>query len=137
MQNLFVFHCTKYIILLKEYILFIGCLHYLSVHLHSCCFYNQHPGCTREITSMSVYLFCFKLCSILFPWWRTIRSFTPPSYLRCKKDPNFKPASPSPIFVAAPLNMGWRRTNLLVKKTDTLPQTKSFFMHACRWFSNV
>ena len=38
---------TKYfIILLKEYILFIGCLYYLSIHFHSCCFYVQYHGLT-------------------------------------------------------------------------------------------
>ena len=39
-------------ILLKECILFIGCLHYLPVHFHSCCFYIQYHGGVREITSM-------------------------------------------------------------------------------------
>ena len=52
-------------ILLKEYILFIGRLYYLSVLFHSCSFYNQYRGSIREIASMLLYIFCFKLCSIL------------------------------------------------------------------------
>ena len=28
----------------KEYILFIDCLYYLSVHCYSCCFYIQYHG---------------------------------------------------------------------------------------------
>ena len=33
---------TKYY--LKDYISFIGCLHYLIVHFRSCCFYIQYHG---------------------------------------------------------------------------------------------
>ena len=41
-------------ILLKEHILFTGCLYYLSVHCHSLCFYIQYHGGVTEITSMPV-----------------------------------------------------------------------------------
>ena len=39
---------------MKEYVLFIGCLHYLSVHCHSCYFYIQHHGGIRVIASMPI-----------------------------------------------------------------------------------
>ena len=45
--------------LLKEYILFIGYLHYLSVHFHSCYFHIQYHGGIREITSMPVQIFYY------------------------------------------------------------------------------
>ena len=40
--------------LLKGYVLFIGCLYYLLVHFHSCCFYIQCHGGIRETTFMQV-----------------------------------------------------------------------------------
>ena len=52
-------------ILLKEYVLFIGCLYYLSVHCHSCCLYIQHHGGIREITSTPVQIFCFIMFYII------------------------------------------------------------------------
>ena len=58
-------HLQNIITLLKEYILFIGCLYYFSVHFHAYCFYIQCHGGLREITSMPVLIFCFELCSIL------------------------------------------------------------------------
>ena len=98
--------CTNKIFLYywkNIYILFIDCLYYLSVHFHSCCFYNQYHGCIREITSMPVSIFCFTLCSILLTWWRNIRLFYT-SYLRYKKVPNLNLSPPpSPLFVATPL----------------------------------
>ena len=45
-------HEQSITILLKEYILFMFCLYYSSVHFHSFCFYIQYPGGIREITSM-------------------------------------------------------------------------------------
>ena len=47
-------HLQSITILLKRYIFFIGCLYYLSLHFHSCCFYIQSPGGIRMITSMPV-----------------------------------------------------------------------------------
>ena len=47
-------HKQSIIILLKEHILFVGCLYYVLVHFHSCCFYIQYHGGIREITSMPV-----------------------------------------------------------------------------------
>ena len=47
-------HKQSITILLKEYILFIGCLNYLSVHFHSCCFNIQYHGGRGEISSMPV-----------------------------------------------------------------------------------
>ena len=52
-------------VLLKEYVLFIGCLYYLSVHCHSCCLYIQHHGGIREITSTPVQIFCFIMFYII------------------------------------------------------------------------
>ena len=52
-------------LLLKEYILFIGCLNYLSVHFHSCCFFIQYHGGIRELTFIPVWTYRFILCSIL------------------------------------------------------------------------
>ena len=43
---------TKYYFTVKEYLLFVGCLYYLSAHFHSYCFYIQYHGGIREITSM-------------------------------------------------------------------------------------
>ena len=61
--------------LLKEYILFIDCLYYLSVDCHSCCLYIQHHGGITEITSTPVQIFCSVLCSILLTQRRNIRLF--------------------------------------------------------------
>ena len=56
LQGVFVLTISKVsiTILLKGNFLFKGCLYYLSVHFHSCCFYIQYHGGIREITSMTV-----------------------------------------------------------------------------------
>ena len=57
-------HQQSITILLKGYILFIGCLYYLSVHFHSCCFYTQYHGGIREIALLRKNLLC-KNCRTL------------------------------------------------------------------------
>ena len=57
---------------MKEYVLFIGCLYYLSVHFHSCCFHILYHGGIREITFIPVWTHRFILCSILLTRWRNL-----------------------------------------------------------------
>ena len=85
---------TKYYYIIEEYILFIGYLYYLSVHCHSCCFYIQHHGSIREITSTPVYIFCSILCSMLLTRWRNIRLFYTTFVLTIQKRSRFEPAPP-------------------------------------------
>ena len=87
-------HQQSITILLKGYILFIGCLYYLSVHFHSCYFYIQNHRGIRDITSMPVQIFCFKLCSILKTWWRNIRLFYTAFVLTIQKRSRFEPGPP-------------------------------------------
>ena len=83
------------VVLVQIVVLVQVCLYYLSVHYHSCCFYIQHHGRIREITFMPVYLFCFKLCSVLLTCWRNIRLFYTAFILMVQKRSRFEPASQS------------------------------------------
>ena len=90
---------------MKEYTLFIGCLYYLPVHCHSCCFYIQNHGDIREMTSMPVYKY-FVLYYVLYYQddEETLDSFILRSYLRYKKGPDLNlPPPASPLFVATSL----------------------------------
>ena len=88
-------HQQSITILLKGYILFIGCLYYLSVHFHSCYFYIQYHKCIGKITSLPVQTFCcFKLRSILLTWWRNIRLFYTILVLTIQEKSRFQPALP-------------------------------------------
>ena len=80
---------------MKECILFIDSLYYLSVLFHSCCFYIQHHGGRKEITSMPAYTFCSTLHSILLTRWRNIRLFYTTFTLTIQKKSRFE----SPILV--------------------------------------
>ena len=75
----------------SQYILFIGCLYYLSLHFHSWCFYIQYHRGIGEITSMLKKIFCFNLCSILSTWWRNIRLFYNVFVLTIQKIFRFEP----------------------------------------------
>ena len=95
---------------MNEYILFICCLYYLSVHFHSYSFYIQYRGGIREITSLPPcqYKYC-ALCSILLTRWRSIRFFYHVRAYETKKDPIWAcppplPLPVSPLFVATTLN---------------------------------
>ena len=82
---------------------------YLSVYIHSCCFYIQYHRGIREISSMPVQIFCFILNFIILTRWRNIRSLY---HVTIQKDhlQNIKvpiwaccPLLPSPLFAATPV----------------------------------
>ena len=87
--------------MLKVYILFIGCLYYLSAQFHSCCFYIQYHRSVREITTIPVKIFCFILCSILFTRWRNTPLHTM-FVLAIKKGPDLNLAPQSTICSNTP-----------------------------------
>ena len=73
---------------MEECILFVGCLYYLSLHCHSCCFYTKYHGGIREITSMPVYIY------IHVTRWRNIRLFYNTFVLAMQKRSRFEPGYP-------------------------------------------
>ena len=106
-----------FIIILKEFISFIGCLYHLSVHLYSFCFYIQYHGGLREINSMAIYIFCFILCSILLRDEETLDSFIHVRTYDAKKVPIWTcPPLPPPqvhYYSYAPVN-DWYRFKILL-----------------------
>ena len=93
---------TKYfaILLLKEYILFIGCWYYLSECFDSCCFFRYHGGINKT-TSMPGQYRCSALYYVLYYQHdgKTLDSFV----LTIQKGPDLNLPPYSPLFVATPL----------------------------------
>ena len=96
-------HSSKQIVKIEG--LFVLAVIYLSVHFHACCLYIQYRGGIREITSMSVSIFCF-ICVMLFilsTRCKNIRLFYTTFALTMQERSRFEPAPQSTICSYAPV----------------------------------
>ena len=81
----------------KEYILFISCLYYLSVHFYSCFLYTESWRYKRDYLHVSTdILFCI-MFYIMNKTKKHQDSFIPRSYLRYKERPDLNLAPQSTI----------------------------------------